>query len=528
MAGWALPAAAFLGSLFASRGNGGSEFSPEQRRLFGTQADIADMMKDLYASRIANEERYLGGALDRVFGYVDESLGRAPDLLHAPGIFEFMPKTSGQVLTERPAWEPYAPGGEVPPPPADEPPPEDIVPDPVLDPADATPITEIVPPVDVGAIVSMLPEEYARILSSAMTPGEYTQILDSGGTLEEALGLEEGVDPASEVLSWIKDTPEALADIEEHIRRISGADNLRGEKGEALDMRGRGFKYDPTQLPTYEISTTDLIPPGDGGIGGRPMRIGASGEVLGPVVPEDGTPLELPTEDVLAALQARGTEALSPFTRLLPGIKEEPRWREERNEAKEDAEIEAGEFTNETHGTTRPIIELTEAQLNNLMKYSEGPGELNFEIIERDGKFYLRNAVMGDIDYGWFGTGGTQSEIPLHMLEQMLDGTMDMEALEQRAIEAREGNRLPDPPTGTLRELEEPATKPLSVTDLIWSAWNTTTADPNFLPEADLNADGIINALDLGVLADLENKEAQVAEKTSDRRISAPPVKVRR
>jgi len=463
MAGWALPAAAFLGSLFASRGNGGSEFSPEQRRLFGTQADLAEMMKGLYASRIANEEEYMGGALDRVFGYVDDSLGRAPDLLHAPGIFEFMPKTGGQVAMDRPAWAPYAPGAEKPIEPEPKTEPKIEIEDTVLDPADATPITEIVPPVDVGAIASMLPAEYARILSSAMTPGEYTQILDSGpGTLEEALGLEEGVDPASEVLSWIKNTPEALADIEEHIRRISGADKLRGEKGEALDMRGRGFKYDPTQVPTYEISTTDLIPPGDGGIGGRPMRIGASGEVLGPVVPEGGT-LELPTEDVLAALQARGTQ---PITRLLPGIKEEPRWREERNEAKEDAEIEAGEFTNETHGTTRPIIELTDAQLNNLMKYSEGPGELNFEIIERDGKFYLRNAVMGDIDYGWFGTGGTQSEIPLHMLEQMLDGTMDMEALEQRAIEAREGNRLPDPPTGTLRELEEPATKPLSVTDV--------------------------------------------------------------
>ena len=521
MAGWALPAAAFLGSLFASRGNGGSEFSDEQKQLFGTQADLAEMMKNLYASRIANEERYMGGAMDRVFGYVDESLGRAPDLLHAPGIFEFMPKTSGQVLPDRPAWAPYAPGAEKPTEPKTEPKIE--IEDPVLDPEDATPITEIVPPVDVGAIASMLPAEYARILSSAMTPGEYTQILDSGpGTLEEALGLEEGVDPASEVLSWIKNTPEALADIEEHIRRISGADKLRGEKGEALDMRGRGSKDDPTQLPTYEISTTDLIPPGDGGIGGRPMRIGASGEVLGPVVPEGGTPLELPTEDVLAALQARGPEALSRFTQQLDRIEENPRWREERNEAKEDAEIEAGEFTNETHGTTRPIIELTDAQRENLMKYSEGPGELNFEIIERDGKFYLRNAVMGDIDYGWFGTGGTQSEIPLHMLEQMLDGTMDMEALGQRAIEAREENRFPDPPTGTLRELEEPGTKPASVADLIWSAWNTTTADPNFLPEADLNADGIINALDLGVLAD--DKQAQVAEKT----FAAAPRKVRR
>ena len=223
MAGWALPAAAFLGSLFASRGNGGSEFSPEQKRLFGTQADLAEMMKGLYASRIANEERYMGGAMDRVFGYVDESLGRAPDLLHAPGIFEFMPKTSGQVLPDRPAWAPYAPGAEKPTEPKTEPKIE--IEDPVLDPEDATPITEIVPPVDVGAIASMLPAEYARILSSAMTPGEYTQILDSGpGTLEEALGLEEGVDPASEVLSWIKNTPEALADIEEHIRRISGAD----------------------------------------------------------------------------------------------------------------------------------------------------------------------------------------------------------------------------------------------------------------------------------------------------------------
>ena len=47
MAGWALPAAAFLGSLFASRGNGGSEFSDEQKQLFGTQAELAEMMKNI-------------------------------------------------------------------------------------------------------------------------------------------------------------------------------------------------------------------------------------------------------------------------------------------------------------------------------------------------------------------------------------------------------------------------------------------------------------------------------------------------
>ena len=58
MVGWALPAASLLGSLYmANRGEGGgSEFSPQQEKLFDTQVDIADMMKGLYESRV-----YTGG-----------------------------------------------------------------------------------------------------------------------------------------------------------------------------------------------------------------------------------------------------------------------------------------------------------------------------------------------------------------------------------------------------------------------------------------------------------------------------------
>ena len=87
MAGWVLPAASLLGAIYAgSRGDGGgSEFSPQQERLFDTQADIAEMMKGLYESRIANEEQYLGDAMSRVFQYADRMQNRSPDLLNAPG-----------------------------------------------------------------------------------------------------------------------------------------------------------------------------------------------------------------------------------------------------------------------------------------------------------------------------------------------------------------------------------------------------------------------------------------------------------
>ena len=110
--GWALPAASLLGAIYTgSRGEGGgSEFSPQQEKLFDTQVDIADMMKGLYESRIANEEQYLGDALSRVFQYADRMQNRSPDLLHAPGIFEFMPK-GRQREGQAPEWQPFTPEG---------------------------------------------------------------------------------------------------------------------------------------------------------------------------------------------------------------------------------------------------------------------------------------------------------------------------------------------------------------------------------------------------------------------------------
>ena len=159
MAPWVLPAAALLGSIYANRGNGGSEFSPEQSRLYGTQADIADMMKDLYASRIANEERYLGDAMGRVFGYVDETMGRRPDLLYAPGIFEHMPRDVSP--PSAPEWVPFGPAEEVQtvtPPPPPGPSPEGTLGHPL---ADARPVVDVVPPVDLGAVTQ--PVSYTHL-----------------------------------------------------------------------------------------------------------------------------------------------------------------------------------------------------------------------------------------------------------------------------------------------------------------------------------------------------------------------------
>ena len=70
----------------------------------------------------------------------------------------------------------------------------------------------------------------------------------------------------------------------------------------------------------------------------------------------------------------------------------------------------------------------------------------------------------------------------------------------------------------------ERITPPINVdADLIYSAWNTTPADPGYIPQADLNADGVINSLDLGLLNEQDNQVASAEGKSP-----ALPVRRRR
>ena len=273
MAPWALPAATLLAGLFANRGNGGSEFSDEQKQLYGTQAELADMMKDLYASRIANEEKYMGGAMDRVFGYVDEALGRQPDLLHAPGIFEFMPRDGFGQNLERPEWTPYAPGEKVVTP--DPPPPFEVDDAGWRSLADMKPVRDVVPDVDVGTILSMLPGAYSK--------------LTSGGprTLEEALDL--GDDVETDWMGWMKDLPDApelLRNIEERMRDTLGLDTLpTAEQREAFNMGPHSGRYNPEDMFTWgtrDVSSDTFAPPGASDPGTRPVMVDS---VTGAVIP---------------------------------------------------------------------------------------------------------------------------------------------------------------------------------------------------------------------------------------------------
>ena len=420
MAPWALPAATLLAGLFANRGNGGSEFSDEQKRLYGTQADIADMMADLYQSRIANEERYLGGAMDRVFGYVDDSLGRNPDLLYAPGIFEFMPRGARGPEVPRPAWEPYVPGDGT-----DSPPPEEFPAFPEQldwqDFAETDPIVDALPPVDVGRIASMLPWQYAQLLRGGPR------------TLEDALAL----GAKDEYGSWFDKFKEEYGDffdnLPEHLR--TAEDTVRealyletkptAEQREAFDMGSNIGRYDPEDLFTWgtrDVSSETFAPPGEYDPGIPPVSVDSvTGEVKGPVVPPKGTPLDLPVEDFVRAQQARMAGAL-PITGLIPG--EQPERAHDRRDriAREDAAIEVGEYR-----------ELTPEQFSNLQRIAEGPGDFLFRYVERDGKVYLADA-MGMSD---------------EQIEKMLAGTYDAAGAVEEVWNRRVNPYFPTPPTPT-------------------------------------------------------------------------------
>lgn len=367
MVGWALPAASLLGSLYmANRGEGGgSEFSPQQEKLFDTQVDIADMMKGLYESRIANEEQYLGDALSRVFQYADRMQNRSPDLLHAPGIFEFMPK-GRQREGQSPEWQPFTPEG------TQE---TATVTPPILDDRglraleDLNPVTDIVPPIDMGALAGMMPWQIKKMLEG---------LLPSGGPrdLDEALGLDGETDTDWD--AWLNDMPETLRSLERTMEETLGT----RDKPELTNPYRQ--QYDPKdleELMTRVMSTSDFTPPGEYSGPFEDYIDPTTLEALGPTVPG-----RLPTPDLPASINVADPDVwanyggVTDFTGLPPGIREEPAWRTRRREDEAAQEIERGEYWPVMYEGPRTIRTVTGEQVQALIDRN-----MNFELLNQDG-----------------------------------------------------------------------------------------------------------------------------------------------
>jgi hypothetical protein len=73
-------------------GGGGQEYTKGQRRFYGAQADIAEVQRDAFARRAANDERFLNLGMEQVFGHLANIMGEQPRALHAPGIFTHQPR----------------------------------------------------------------------------------------------------------------------------------------------------------------------------------------------------------------------------------------------------------------------------------------------------------------------------------------------------------------------------------------------------------------------------------------------------
>jgi len=421
MAGWVLPAASLLGAIYAgSRGDGGgSEFSPQQERLFDTQADIAEMMKGLYESRIANEEQYLGDAMSRVFQYADRMQNRSPDLLNAPGIFEFMPK-GRQREGQAPEWQPFTPEAGKP---AEVPLPDNpILQDKGLrDLEDLNPVTDVVPPIDMNALA-----ELVRRISAQVGSGT--------GDLEEALGLDGKTD--TDWLGWMNDMPETLRSIERTMEDTLGT----GDKPELSNPYRQ--QYDPKELEelmTRVMSTADFTPKGEYSGPFEDYIDPTTLEVVGPTVPDRSPIPDIDVSEFLRAIQAEAGSGVADFTGMMPGVQEEAAWRARRRDARDDAAIEEGDY-----------IEITPEQVGNLQEYSSGPGGFTFDVVERDGKYYLADAVSSSTKSGWFDDKTSSSDLSIDQIEKMLSGEYDAKAM-QEEVWNRRNSRTRTAPTGTRR-----------------------------------------------------------------------------
>ena len=95
-------------------------------------------------------------------------------------------------------------------------------------------------------------------------------------------------------------------------------------------------------------------------------------------------------------------------------------------------------------------MEITPEQVANLKEYSSGPGEFAFDIIERDGKYYLVDAVSGVNKPGLFGEENDSEPLSIDQIERMLAGGYDAKAM-QEEVWNRRNPRTRTAPTGTRR-----------------------------------------------------------------------------
>tara|TARA_R100001244_G_scaffold114128_1_gene84548 strand:- start:555 stop:1880 length:1326 start_codon:yes stop_codon:yes gene_type:complete len=369
----------------ANRGEGGgSEFGPQQERLFDTQADIAEMMKGLYESRIANEEQYLGDAMSRVFQYADRMQNRSPDLLHAPGIFEFLPK-GRQREGQAPEWQPFTPEGGTQP--------KETV-NPILDDRglraleDLNPVTDIVPPIDMGALAGIMPWQIKKMLEG---------LLPGGGPkdLEEALGQEGETDTDWD--AWLNDMPQTLTQIEEMMRDTLGIDKKRGAAGEAF-YNPWARTYDDNLWRTaggIERDSADLAPPGELNPGSGVRIDPVTGEVLGESFPIP----DIDYDTFINAMQARGESGTQAFTNQIPGIVREPAWRSRRRDERIAQEVEEGEFIPEGD-KSYPIRPVSGSDVQKLLEWATmGEGRTGgLQFVLEDGSSATGEQIMAYAD----------------------------------------------------------------------------------------------------------------------------------
>jgi hypothetical protein len=381
MAPWVLPAASLLGAIYAgSRGDGGgSEFSPQQEKLFDTQLDIADMMKGLYESRIANEEQYLGDAMSRVFQYADRMQNRSPDLLHAPGIFEFMPK-GRQREGQSPEWQPFTPEGGTQ---------QTETVNPILDDQGLrdlgalNPVTDAMPPIDMNALVALLPRIFQQM---------------GGGSegLEEALGQEGETDTDWD--AWLENMPQTLTQIEEMMRDTLGIDKKRGAAGEAF-YNPWARTYDPNAWRTaggIERDSADLAPPGELNPGSGVRIDSVTGEVLGESFPIP----DIDYDTFINAMQARGESGTQAFTNQIPGIVREPAWRSRSRDERIAQEVEQGQFFPEEGEGPSPIRPVSGSDVQKLLEWAtKGEGrDGGLQFVLEDGSSATGEQIMAYAD----------------------------------------------------------------------------------------------------------------------------------
>lgn len=118
-------AASLLGGLFGGGGGGKSQFAGLQKRLYGTQADAAELALEQAKQRMANEKQYMGPALASAFNNYAFRNNQGRDVLWGKGAFE--PKFDA---ARKPAMDFMSPNafvgvGEPPPAPPPAPPPNE-------------------------------------------------------------------------------------------------------------------------------------------------------------------------------------------------------------------------------------------------------------------------------------------------------------------------------------------------------------------------------------------------------------------